>query len=355
MTMPRLAVGTVSKEVVDATVAFSATTNTPIALISSLGQVDNPAGYLENWTTEQYFQHLKRFDTHNIYRHTQVTVCRDHLGPGFGTIDKDNMGDFFLKLTQDGWQGFDILHLDVSFVKDIDKKIDALLPAMKLALSIDPHIIFEIGLESHDGHLDIDKDEDGKPIYEFDDIKKCLDAVCNIKVPDYYACNTGSLVMENRQCGKFNAEYCTEVKKILDQYKVKFKEHNADYLSSDQIKERVGIIDTMNIAPQLAAVQTQYVLLNCAKYGIDICNFINLVYNARKWEKWDQGNLSRDRYLSTVVGGHYHYQSQEWKEIIQAFNHSEGITGDNIPFFAPYYKIREQITDVLTHYVDNFK
>ena len=128
-------------------------------------------------------------------------------------------------------------------------------------------------------------------------------------------------------------------RKTIEQYGLQLKEHNSDYLTTEQIQLRKGCVDAMNIAPQLGVVQTMTVLAECQKYGINVDDFVNLVYHSNRWIKWDNGNLKGNPYLSTIVAGHYHYTSDEYHRLIDSFD-------PNIR-----QKIINNIKDVIHHYV----
>ena len=103
--------------------------------------------------------------------------------------------------------------------------------------------------------------------------------------PEFYVVQTGSLVKEINQAGAFNEQFTAKVAKLLKDRDIKLKEHNVDYLPASEITLRRGMVDAMNIAPQLGVIQTQLVLTKCLIYGIDFSDFINEVYAGGKWQK----------------------------------------------------------------------
>lgn len=354
MELPKLAVGTVSQEAINSVFQYSSAKKIPLALISSLGQIDSPRGYVNNWSTEDYFKYINRYKEEKIYPNANITICRDHLGPGFETLQ--GLPSFFAKLVHDARFPFDIIHLDMSHV-DTTEQLNVLKESLNIAIDINPKLQFEIGFEPH--RLLTSLKDSGDITSILYNVKSTLDIVCSIRKPIYFTCNTGSYVLRHQQEGTFAYNYCAKIKKILEQYNVAFKEHNADYLTATEIKQRVGIIDTMNIAPQIGAVQTNCILNACLQYGIPTTNFNHIVWMGRKWVKWDKNRwLERDDHTaSVIIAGHYHYTSCSWKEIIALLRVCYGIPPDvtHEPFYGPTYLMQNAITKVIDHYVTNFK
>ena len=121
---------------------------------------------------------------------------------------------------------------------------------------------------------------------------------------------------------------------------IKLKEHNADYLSKDEIESRKGIVDAMNIAPQLGVIQTSIVLSKCLMYGINFEDFLEEVYNGKKWEKWMYKNNPENKFLCCIIAGHYHFSSEKYKKIISELEKNEDIKENII----------NEIMEVINHY-----
>lgn len=89
-----------SKNVVDTIIYFSEVYNIEVIFISSRRQIEYNAGYVNNWTTDEFAQHV-----HSKY--PNIIIERDHAGPGQGTVDDDE----FESLKHDN-KYFDIIHID---------------------------------------------------------------------------------------------------------------------------------------------------------------------------------------------------------------------------------------------------
>ncbi len=160
---------------------------------------------------------------------------------------------------------------------------------------------------------------------------------CN---PEFYVIQTGSLVKEINQVGNFNKDFIEKVFKILSSKGLKLKEHNADYLSREEIEKRKGIVNAVNIAPQLGVVQTMLILNKCLIYGINFSKFLDEVYEGGKWKKWLDKNTKENKLLCTVIAGHYHFASDSYKEIYKKLEEREDIKETII----------NEIMEVINHY-----
>jgi hypothetical protein len=319
--------GPMSTEIVEAVHQYSHEHSVELMLIASKNQIDYDGGYVNNWTTEQYVKRVNIFK--QTYPNSNVIVCRDHCGPGFKKLKSQECHesqDTILTIKTDIRCGFDLLHIDMCHYNgDI---IDKTCKMLEYACKLNPDIQFEIGTDDIEEDINLEKFQ--KSFAHFLDLK-----------PIYYVANTGSLIRENKQVGHFDKYHTSITHRMLQEYGIGLKEHNADYLSSEQIRKRKGIVDAMNIAPQLGVVQTSTVLNECQKYGIKVDDFVSLVYNDKRWVKWDYGNLVGQPYLSTIVAGHYHYISDEYLKIVDELNNNVNIGN----------KIRQNIKEVIYHYV----
>lgn len=299
----RLAVGPLSEEIIEGTVRYSHNHGVELMLISSMNQIDWNGGYVNNWTTSQYskfFNSLK-----NKYPKSTVYLCRDHCGPNFK--DHNQEIDVIKTITEDIRNGFRLIHLDLCRSADKTNEIKEL---MRYALSLNNDILFEVGTDENDGNVIANN---------LESVERDLEDILQICKPEFYVLQTGSLVKEAKQVGCFEVKIVTQFCELLKKYDIKLKEHNADYLTSGQIKERVGLVGAMNIAPQLGVVQTSVVLNQCLIHGISTDSFMRTVYEGNRWRKWSLGHLN-NYYASTLVAGHYHFTCEEYLNIIFKLN-----------------------------------
>ena len=155
---------------------------------------------------------------------------------------------------------------------------------------------------------------------DLDSIRKDIDIFLEYTNPEYYVINTGSLVKEDSQVGKFNKNISIRASEILKSYNIKFKEHNADYLTLDEIGQRENIVDAINIAPQLGVNQTKEILKLAGRLGINASDFISKSYSSGKWAKWIYSTPPSDKYKMAILAGHYNFNTQQYFDLYNSLN-----------------------------------
>ena len=325
----KLGIGPMSSEVIEAVYRYSHFFRKELMLIVSKNQVDHSGGYVNKWNTEQYASFLEEMK--KKYSNSNVKNCRDHCGPGFS--GNMSMEDTYKTIESDIENHFDLIHIDLCHYQGTNKeRLYESKKAIEHCLNLNNEIAIEIGTDENVGSM--------YSINSLEDIQQEINFFKSFSNPDFYVIQTGSLVMEINQVGSFNKSFLIESNKLVHENDIKVKEHNADYLSKSQIQDRNGIVDAMNIAPQLGVVQTNYILNKCLIYGIKFDDFANLVYENKKWEKWIYKNNAQNKYLCLQIAGHYHFSSDEYKIIINQLKDHEDINENII----------ETLTNVIDHY-----
>lgn len=329
--MPLLAVGPMSSEIVEAVFYYSNFHRKPLMLIASKNQIDYAGGYVNNWTTKEYMEFVAAMRAR--YPMAKVKICRDHCGPGFnGNFD---IKDVYKTIDEDIKTGFDLIHIDFCHYKGSKaEKLAEAKKAILYCLKKKPGIELEIGTDENRGTS-----------YSLPNIKEWereIDFFQEFCKPTFYVVQTGSLVMEINQVGTFNKSFTEKISKVIRAKGLKLKEHNADYLTKTEILERQGLVDAMNIAPQLGVIQTQTVLARALIYGVRIDDFLEEVYRGGKWKKWMKDNGPENKMLCSVIAGHYHFTSKTYKDIIRQLAERENIKD----------VILNSIVNVIRHYVE---
>ena len=93
---PRLFIGPMSKEIVDAVIDFQ----WPLGLIPSRRQVDHESGYVNGWVTETFCNYVRS-------KTDKVLLVRDHGGPNQGYKVDNGIESFLIDC-----QNFDMIHID---------------------------------------------------------------------------------------------------------------------------------------------------------------------------------------------------------------------------------------------------
>lgn len=322
--------GPMSSESIEAVFRFSQNFNKKLMLIASKNQIDYNRGYVNNWNTAEYVKFTKSLM--HRYPNAQVMLCRDHCGPGFN--GNNDLVDSYKTIETDIDCGFDMMHIDFCHHKS-EEKLILMKQAIEFCKKLSPAIELEIGTDENLGSL---YDEQ-----YLKTIKEEIDYFLDFCKPKYYVVQTGSLVMKYLQAGQFNKPFVTQVVQLLNSKNIEIKEHNSDYFTSHDIKNRLGIINAMNIAPQLGVVQTSTVINASLIYGVDIQEFVNKCYAAGKWKKWFNLELNVSPLEATIVAGHYHFASDAYKRIVDSLNQ-----------FADIKEIIiEKLLDIIRHYDKN--
>lgn len=308
-----LALGPMSPEIVEAVFRASHYDRKELMLIASKNQVDYNGGYVNNWTTEQFMNFVKEMRA--TYPNANVKICRDHCGPGFNGIH--DLQDSYKTIENDIKNGFDLIHIDFChFQGTKEQQFEETKKAIEYCRSLNPNIMIEVGTDENAG-------TNFGPM-NLSEIEREVDFFKQFK-PEFYVVQTGSLVMEINQVGNFNKDFISKISPILRAKGIKMKEHNADYLTKEEIGMRRGIVDAMNIAPQLGVIQTATVLKKCLVYGIDFTDFLKEVYEKGKWKKWMHTNTADNKFLCCLIAGHYHFASPAYKKLISALEEREDI------------------------------
>lgn len=327
-----IALGPMSPEIVEATFRYSHFYRVPLMLIASKNQIDYNGGYVNNWTTEAYMKFVDEMKSQNP--NAQVKICRDHCGPGFnGNYD---LSDTYATIEEDIKQGFDLIHIDFCHYQGSSgEQLEATKKAILHCLNLKPSIQIEIGTDENVGT--------NYSLPNLAEWEREIDFFKNFCNPEFYVVQTGSLIKEINQAGTFNKAFVENVAEMLQKKDLKLKEHNADYLSKDDIALRRGIVDAQNIAPQLGVIQTQIILTKCLTYGIPIDAFLEEVYEGGKWKKWMYKNTPENKMLCALIAGHYHFSSPSYQYIVGELAKRENIKEtiiDHMQAFIDHY-VRE--------------
>jgi hypothetical protein len=155
-------------------------------------------------------------------------------------------------------------------------------------------------------------------------IEKDIDFFLSFCKPEFYVVQTGSLIKEINQVGSFDTNTVKSISELLHRKGLKLKEHNADYLSFDDLKLRQDV-DAINIAPMLGVLQTSYVLHRSVVHGFDTTPFLNRAYESKRWKKWLHKNTADNKYLCALTAGHYVFTSDEYKGLVDRLDKIEDV------------------------------
>ena len=301
----RLGLGPMSYEIVESLASYASAGN-PLMLIASRNQVDRDSGYVMN--TKQLRAEVDRYPT------DYLLLCRDHCGPYFldseKNLDQRSAIEACKKtIAADIEAGFDLIHIDTSRCYSGYLVAEELI---KFCLSINPDIMFEFGTEENVGVAA------GAEKYKADVL-----FAKDFPNMQFVVAQTGSLTLEDKQAGEFDSAVVSDLVDFAEHVGVKLKEHNADYLTGDQIQLRkLAGVHALNIAPQLGVMQTRLIKELALENNLNTEweNFANAVYASEKWRKWFP--VSHSKELMIEVAGHYLYQDPTYKRLVDELDKS---------------------------------
>jgi hypothetical protein len=281
----------------------------PLMLISSKNQIDWDAGYVNNWNTSQYAANIAGMK--QKYPKAQVFVCRDHCGPGF---KNDDLSDVYKTIDSDLENGFDLIHIDFCHYKGTYEEIlEESKKAILHILKHKPKMLLEVGTDENTGAF----------LNNLEKIENEMKYFSALAPLQFFVCQTGSLVKEEEQAGGFNAEFLKKVRPLAEKYQIGIKEHNCDYIEAEEIAKRKGLVEAVNVAPQFGVIQTALTLAKSYTYGINPEDFLNTAYQSGKWKKWLKNETSQNKYLCSVLAGHYVFASTAYKNLYEKISKHE--------------------------------
>ena len=272
-----LGVGPMSLNCVNGAIELANEYNSDLMMIASRRQIDSEkfdGGYVNNWTTKEFSEHVRGNDTNG-----KILLARDHGGPWQNTKEIDQkltlsnaMESAKSSYLADIEAGFKIVHIDPSV--DIhgsptqDEILDRVFELYEYCwtqskrLGVD--LIFEIGTEEQSGSTNT-KDELEYTLTKITEFCKSN----NITTPTFVVIQTGTRVMETRNVGSCDTalhvkdELAAEIQvpmmiEICNKFGIMMKEHNTDYLSNEALEwhPRLGI-HAANVAPEFGVVESK--------------------------------------------------------------------------------------------------
>jgi hypothetical protein len=313
-----------SGTIIDAIVSYSAEKSRPLMLIASRNQIDRDSGYV--MTTEQFARRV------NPVKSQYTKICRDHCGPYFLDSEKSLDLNSAVEATKktiaaDIENGFDLIHIDTSRCQNTYRVAEKLID---FCLKLNPNIAFEFGTEENIGIE--------TSISKYSDSIKFAKQFPNMQ---FVVAQTGSLVMEDRQVGEVKFDVVEQLVAIANQAGIRLKEHNADYLTAEQVQSRSRVgVHALNIAPQLGVIETKTVLNLANEFDIDTADYSNTVLASNKWRKW---HINGDDAAKVFMAGHYCFHSNAFFQLCELIDQHRSVK----------QTVTEEIHKVLDLYYEN--
>lgn len=305
MNFPKLYIGPMSKNVVDATIDL-ARQGWSVCLIPSRRQIEYNKGYVSDWTTSDFVRYIRN-------RTDKVPIQRDHAGPKQGATDDNGLES----LSDDCANRLDLIHLDPwKKYPDLDDAAKATKAMIDYCCHDDDESLFEVGTEEGIRmYSDLELNEFLKKL------KKSLDRERFNRIR-FAVIQSGVGLLGVTNTGTFDEERCSNMISICKDYNLLSKEHNGDYLDGDLIKRRFELgLDGINIAPELGVAETKLILEEIKEQKREDLfeRLFKACFLSKFWVKWlPDGYLPEDFYekrLLVEVCGHYMFSTDTVKEI----------------------------------------
>ena len=270
--MTKLFIGPMSKNILDVVAEKCNNSDVSLGLIPSRRQIEHDGGYVNNWTTEEFVKYVRK-------KSSNVVLERDHGGPGQGKVHDDGIKS----LTADARACFDLIHIDPwKEHTDLEDAIDATINLIKECNRTNSNSLYEIGTEEA-----IRKYTHREFEIILFQLTKALGP--RFKQIKYAVIQGGTRIEGNRNIGEYDEERCSKMIQTCKNFGVLSKEHNGDYLTPEQIKNRFDLgLDAINIAPEFGAIETQCILEEILNYFDEVSfqKLYSLCYETGKWKKW---------------------------------------------------------------------
>lgn len=323
-----LGIGPMSPIIIESVFSYSQKHRTPLMLISSKNQVDYDRGYV--FTTPEYRKYLNKLK--RKYPRSKVYICRDHCGPGHNSIF--DIKDVYKTIDSDLENEFDLIHIDFCFHRgSYEDVLKESKKAIEYVQKRSPKTLIEIGTDENSG----------SNVENTTRLEEQMNFFTSFCKPHFFVTQTGSLIKEINQVGVFHDDYLKKVKLLSKKFSLNIKEHNADYLSTKDIRKRRRLVGAVNVAPQFGVLQTQITIQKALLYGVDPTDYLNLCYRSHKWEKWLYNNTKENKFLCSLIAGHYNFNSPEYKHLYDQISKHEDFNST----------IQEEMHKVFHHYVSN--
>jgi len=295
MSNPKYFIGPMSKNIVDAIIEFDGN----FGFIPSRRQVDYNGGYVNGWTTSEF----------TTYVNGRVPIERDHGGIGQGYKQDDGMKSFMYDS-----QYLDIIHIDPwKYYQDFDKGLQQTVDYINFIYRVldNTTVKFEVGTEESIRRFET---------YELEKLLQTLEYTFDSDIfenIEYAVVQSGVGLDLGKQTntGTFNPKRLEEMVNVCKKFGKKSKEHNGDYLSTKEYKDRFDLgLDSINIAPEFGQLET---LCYLDEMGDGIEEYYQICYDSKRWEKWvDTEFIPEDNKKELIkICGHYVFSDERFLEI----------------------------------------
>ena len=297
MTEPKVFIGPMSKNVVDATIEFCNDSGIEIGFIPSRRQVEYDGGYVNNWTTKDFVSYVKS-------KTNKILIQRDHAGPGQGQFDDDGL----VSLKVDS-SCVDLIHIDPwKNYPDFREGLMKTASMIEYSSFHNSKVLFEVGTEEAIRRFEVS---------ELEALIKGLQRELSpglFEKIKYLVIQSGTSLKGTDQTGTYDSTRLMEMVALAKKYRLLSKEHNGDYIPVEVIKEKLSLgLDAINIAPEFGLIETLTYLEEIKDEKL-FERFWQICYDSKKWVKWVSPSFDPyyNREQLIKISGHYVLSNPEF-------------------------------------------
>jgi len=299
--------GPMSKNIVDTVIKFSLKNpKLETHFIPSRRQIEYSGGYVNYWKTADFCEYVK-------IKNPNICIQRDHSGPGQGSYDDDG----YESLKED-CKYMDMIHIDPwKKYSTLEDGIKWTIDMLQYCDKLNPNLQYEIGTEESIRPFSVEDLE-----YIIMSIKDQLSLELFNKIK-YLVIQCGTGLCEGNNTGTLNKDKLISMIKLSKKYNLIAKEHNGDWVSSADVEEKSKLgLSHINIAPELAEIETKVILRHIKNNLEDYENIYQLCYNSGKWKKWVSTSFIPEENKEALIlfSCHYIYATPEFQKIIKKYS-----------------------------------
>ena len=271
--------------------------NILINFIPSRRQIDVSTGYVNNWTTKEFYEYIKS-------KSNLVKITRDHSGPNQG----ENKDDGYNSLKED-CKFMDTIHIDPwKEYTDFYDGLNETIKMINFCYNLNFNLNYEIASEESIRKFTVN---------ELDELVSTLSQKLDSEVFNkikYLVIQSGTSLKENLQTGNYDQNRLIEMLNLCNKFKLISKEHNGDYIPIDIINEKFNLgLESINIAPEFGMIETETYLSEINDDKIFEL-FWEICYQSKKWVKWVDSTF--DPFLNKKqlirICGHYILSNEDF-------------------------------------------
>ena len=298
---PKLFIGPMSKNIVDAIIDYSNENDVKIGIIPSRRQVEFDGGYVNDWKTGDFCSYVKS-KTNNIL------LVRDHGGPSQGNTEDDGLESFI-----EDCKNFDVVHVDVwKKHKNYDEGLKSTIDFIIRGYEMNPYLYYEVGTEEAIRQFtpqELDQ--------LLSDLKSRLPEEINSKIL-YAVVQSGTALKGNTNIGTYSNDRLIKMLEVVSKHGLISKEHNGDYIDDDTLRNKFNCgLETINIAPEFGQLETKVILEEIGDNQVLLDKFYELCYNSKRWVKWVSNDFVpiENKIELINICGHYVFSDPKFIEI----------------------------------------